>query len=110
VHPLRIALAACVLFVAPAALLAQPVPPQPPQPPNVRPIPPVRPVRPRPIPTGAHRPNPNRSSAAYPVFVDGSVMNRYLATPAPKPTRKPTPRPKNGQDVFETHSTDDNAK
>lgn len=64
------------------------------------------------MPTGAHRPNlhrPNQRRAnSYPVVIDSSVLNRYLATPAPAPKRKPTPPPDNhGQDVFETHSTDD---
>jgi hypothetical protein len=35
------------------------------------------------------------------------MMNRYLATPTPAPKHTPAPRSKHGQDVFETHSTDD---
>jgi hypothetical protein len=102
VRALRIAFAACMLCAAPSALLAQSTPPQPP---NVRPIPPVR--RPHPMPTGAHQPNQHRSNQ-YPVVIDSSVMNRYLATPTPGPKRTATPRPNyHGQDVFETHSTDD---
>jgi hypothetical protein len=73
----------------------------------VRPIrPPVRrrpPVKPRPP---VHGPGQN---SRYTIVIDGSVVDRYLATPAPrpspKPTRKPTPRPKGAPDVFETHST-----
>jgi hypothetical protein len=99
VRPLRVAFAAGALFVAPVALLAQSSTP------NVRPIPPVR--HPHPIPTGAHRPN-HRPNNQYPVVIDGSVMDRYLASPTPAPKHTPTPRPNNhGQDVFETHSTDD---
>ena len=102
---LRAALAACVFSAAPTALLAQSVPPQPP---NVQPTPPVK--RPHPVPTGAfsHRPNQHGpNSRSYPVVIDGSLINRYLATPTPAPKRTPAPRPGNGQDVFETHSTDD---
>ena len=101
-RPLRIAFAACMLCAAPSVLLAQSAPPQRP---SVRPIPPNH--RPHPMPTGAHRPNQHRPNQ-YPVLIDSSVMNRYLATPAPGPKRTATPRPNNhGQDVFETHSTDD---
>jgi len=100
---LRAAFAACVLITAPSALLAQTAAPQPP---FIRPIPPN--TRPRPLPSGAVRPHPYRRNG-YPVVIDGSVIDRYLATPTPAPKHKPTPHPKsNGQDVFETHSTTDN--
>ena len=99
---LRIALGACLLFTAPA-LVAQPLPPQAP---NVRTIPPYK--RPHPVATARnpHRPT-HRSNAAYPVVIDGSLVNRYLATPTPAPKHTPAPHSRNGQDVFETHSTDD---
>jgi hypothetical protein len=101
VRPLYAALAACVLFGAPVALLAQNAP----QPPNVRPIPPVK--RPAPKYTGGYRSN-QHGTTGYPIVIDGSVMNRFLATPTPAPKRTPAARPQNnGQDVFETHSTDD---
>jgi hypothetical protein len=59
------------------------------------------------MPTGAHRPYPYRHNG-YPVVIDSTVMNRFLATPTPAPKHTPAARPKtNGQDVFETHSTDD---
>ena len=106
--PLRVAIAVCVIFAAPSALLAQTTQSTTQQAPHVRPIPPAK--RPHPGPTGAsrYRPSHPRRSNAYPVVIDGSFFNRYLATPTPAPKRKPTPRPKNnGQDVFETHSTDD---
>jgi hypothetical protein len=102
VSRLGIAFAALLLLAAPSALLAQSTPAQPP---NVRPIPPVRP---HPHPSGGYRPRPNRPNQ-YPVVIDGSVINRFLATPSPAPKHKPTPHPhNNGQDVFETHSTTDN--
>ena len=90
-RPLPVALAACALFAAPVTLSAQ--------------SPPV--TRPHPIPPGAmHRPNRNQNGAMYPVVIDGSVLNRYLTTPAPKHTHPPH-HMNNGQDVFETHSTND---
>jgi hypothetical protein len=92
-----------MLLAAPSALLAQSSPPQPP---NVRPIPPH--VLPHPMPTGAHRPNNQRRFNQYGVLIDGSVIDRYLATPTPAPKHTHAARPKsNGQDVFETHSSDD---
>jgi hypothetical protein len=111
-RPLRVAFAACVLFAAPAALLAQTAQqPAPSQHPVVQPIPGTRP---RPTPT---RPRPNnrlRQSTGYPVIIDSSVVNRFLGTPSPTPQHKPTPKPRptnyHGQDVFETHSTEDNAR
>ncbi|GEM_PF-3427396 len=110
-HPLPAALAACALFAAPVALSAQQFTQQP-LPPNVRTIPPVK--RPHPVPTGAmhrpmpNRPNGNRNGTMYPVVIDGSVVNRYLATPTPAPKHTPAAHhTNNGQDVFETHSTDD---
>jgi len=92
--------AAFALFLAPAALPAQPGAPT---------IPQVK--RPHPAPGGAFRHRPHRPhrhrTTAYPVIIDGSAFVRYLATPTPVPKHKPTPRPTNGQDVFETHSTSD---
>jgi hypothetical protein len=102
VRPLRVALAACVLFAAPAPLLAQSTGQQPP---NVRPIPPVR--RPHPMPTGGFRPNGQRANR-FPIVIDGSLMDQYLTTQGSVPPRKAKPRANyHGQDVFETHSTDD---
>ena len=109
-RPLPAALAACALFAAPAALSAQAFNQQP-LPPNVRTIPPVK--RPHPVPTGAtHHPMPphhaNRNATTYPVVIDGSFINRNLATPTPAPKRTQAPHhTNNGQDVFETHSSDD---
>jgi hypothetical protein len=104
VRPLSAALAACALFAAPVALSAQPFTQQP-LPPSARTVPLVK--RPHPMPTGAmRRPNRNRNGAMYPVVIDGSALNRYLATPAPKHTQIPH-HTNNGQDVFETHSTND---
>jgi hypothetical protein len=105
VRPLRIAFAACMLCAAPSALLAQSAPQLPP---HVRPIPPNH--RPHPIPTGghAHRPNQRRPYNQYPVVIDSSLMDRYLPGPTPAAKRTPAPRVNSdGQDVFETHSTDD---
>jgi hypothetical protein len=62
------------------------------------------------MPTGAMRryPNGNRYGNSYPVVIDGSLVNRYLATSTPKPKHTPpVHNANNGQDVFETHSTDD---
>ena len=96
-HPARIAFAACGLFAAPVALLAQSTPP------NVRPIPVV--TGPHPFPSGGHS---QHRSNRYPIVIDGSVLNRYLATPTPAPKHTPAHHQKsNGEDVFETHSTDD---
>jgi hypothetical protein len=102
VRPLPAVLAACALFAAPVALSAQAFNQQP-LPPNTRTAPPVK--RPHPMPTGAmHR----RNGTSYPVVIDGSVLNRYLATPTPAPKHTPAAHhTNNGQDVFETHSTDD---
>jgi hypothetical protein len=102
VRPLLVAFAACVFAAAPAALLAQQPAqaPLPPQRPFVRPIPPVRP---RPVPT---RPSHHRANQTqYPIGVYPMVI--VNPTPTPAPNRKATPRPKNAQDVFETHSSDD---
>jgi hypothetical protein len=107
VRPLPAALAACALLAAPLALSAQTFT-QKPLPPNVRTVPPVK--RPHPMPTGAmhHYPNGNRNGNSYPVVIDGSVLNRYLATSTPKPKHTPAMHhTSDGQDVFETHSTDD---
>jgi hypothetical protein len=101
---LRLALAACVLFSAPA-LVAEPIPPQAPASPHVRTIPPFK--RPHPVtrPRAPHRPAHRQN--VYPVVIDGTLVDRYLATPAPASRRTAPPPSKNGQDVFETHSTDD---
>jgi hypothetical protein len=109
VRPLPAALAACALFAAPLALSAQTFT-QRPLPPNVRTVPPVK--RAHPMPTGGtrmqHGQNGNRNAVSYPVVIDGSVLNRYLATPTPAPKHTPAAHhTNNGQDVFETHSTDD---
>ena len=102
----RVALAAGLLFAAPAGLLAQTTQ----QPPIVNPIPrPVRPphpVRPQPVPS---RQPYNRLRTTYPVLIDGSsFVNGYIARPTPPaPRHTAKARPQNGQDVFETHSTDD---
>ncbi len=54
-----------------------------------------------------HHSNGNRNRS-YPILIDGSLLNRYVvaATPAPKHTQIPH-HTNNGQDVFETHSTND---
>ncbi len=120
---LRAALALCALASVPAVLSAQTVPQQ--QAPHAA-VPPARRSlpykRPVPAPTAANRhhqrpTNPNRANGygvsstgngQYQVLIDSSVVNRYLATPTPAPKHQPTPRPKsNGEDVFETHSSDD---
>jgi hypothetical protein len=114
VRPVPAALAACALFVAPVALSAQPFNQQP-LPPNARTVPPVKRPHPMPIATGGmhhpnspHHSNGNRYGTSYPIVIDGSVLNRYLATPTPAPKHTPaTHHTNNGQDVFETHSTDD---
>ena len=106
--PFRVALAACALAAAPAVLLAQQT-----QPPNVRTVPPVK--RAHPMPSAAytqHHTNGhsgNRNANSYPVVIDASVINRFLATPTPGPKRTPAAaqRPKYGEQTFETHSTDD---
>jgi hypothetical protein len=114
VRPLRVAIA-CVLFAAPTSLLAQQPAALPisPQNPVVRPLPPVRPRPPHPTPTRPRPSNRYHGSGGYPVIIDSSVINRFLGPPQYAPLYKATPRPKvapNGQDVFETHSTEDNAK
>jgi hypothetical protein len=101
----RIALAACVLFATPA-IVAQPIPPQGPASPHVRTIPPFKRPHPPARPRAPHRPV-HRQNPVYPVVIDGSLVDRYLATPTPAPKRTAPPRSKNGQDVFETHSTGD---
>jgi len=105
-HPLRVALAACALFAAPAALLAQQGQPGT-QSPNAVSNPPVRPPHPRPSGGFAHRPN-QRYANGYPIVIDGSVINRLLATPTPAPKHTHAAHPNNGEQVFETHSTTDN--
>ena len=110
--PVRGTFAACVLaFAVPvAALLAQ-------QP--AKPLRPHRRTRGRfrrscvrgPVPTGrsTYRPNQLQILAGF-VYPTVSVVNRYVKPrPDPAPAkRKATPRPhNNGQDVFETHSSDD---
>jgi hypothetical protein len=112
VRPLAPALAALALFAAPVALSAQPFTQQPLPPPHGHPVPPVKP---HPFPTGgSHRPMPpyhgngNRNGTTYPIVIDGSIVNRYLATPTPAPKHtQAAHHTNNGQDVFETHSTDD---
>lgn len=113
----RVALAVCALVAAPAALLAQQTQQQQTpqhQPPNVRTIPPVtRPGHPRPGASGAYAQHNHGRSAnpyanSYPIVINGAAMNRLLATPSPKPKRTPAAhRLPNGEQVFETHSTDD---
>jgi len=116
VGPLRAALALVVLAGPPAVILAQAPQQVPLPPPSAHRSPPYK--RPHAVPTGSHmrRPNPNHATGygtgsgnnQYQVLIDSSVVNRYLATPTPAPKHKPTPRPKsNGEDVFETHSSDD---
>ena len=107
---LRAALAACALAAAPAALAAQQT-----QPPPVHPHPPItHPVHPHPTPSGAyanhnHGRNGNPYGAGYPLVIDGSALNRILATPSPKPKHTPAAAlTAHGEQVFETHSTDDN--
>ena len=108
---LRAAIALCVLSSVPAVILAQAVTQQPLPQPAAHHSPAYK--RPHPAPTSAYmrRPYPNHGTGngnRYPVLIDSSVVDRYLATPTPAPKRKPTPRPKsNGEDVFETHSSDD---
>jgi hypothetical protein len=97
-RPLLVALAACLFAAAPAASLAQQTPPQ--QQPVMHPIPPVRP--PRPVPTHAFN---RRGNLRYPVGV--GVYPTVLVNADTAPKHKPTPRPKNAEDVFETHSTND---
>jgi hypothetical protein len=100
---LRIALGACMLFTA-TAQVAQPLAPQPALPPNVRTIPPVRRAVPGTPPRFPLRPNRRFNAVPYPVFIDGSWGNRYLVAPEYSKPRKPS---NNGEDVFETHSTND---
>jgi len=93
------------LFAAPVALSAQQFTQQP-LPPNVRTIPPSS-AAPgadrRDASPDANRPNGNRNGTMYPVVIDGSVVNRYLATPTPAPKHTPAAHhTNNGQDVFET--------
>ena len=107
-RPLRVAFAACVLFAAPTALLAQsaqqPVAAIGAQHPVVKPIPGIRPRPTQP------RPN-NRRRPAFPIIIDSSVVDRFLPPPQPAPQYKRAPRlTKSGEDVFETHSTEDNAR
>jgi hypothetical protein len=109
VRALRIALATGVLFATPA-VIAEPLPPQSPhqpQPPKSHVASPMKRPHPAPTPRHPYRPH-DRNNARYPVIIDGSVVDRYLVTPAPPAKRTATPRPKNnGQDVFETHASDD---
>ena len=103
-RPLGTALALTLAALTiPSALFAQS---QEPDAPPMRRRPPVLPRRPAaPRPPAQRPPQDER----YRITIDGSVIDRYLATPVPKhvpkPKRKPTPRPKGAPDVFETHST-----
>ena len=100
-RPLLVALAACVFAAAPGTLLAQQTaPPHASQQPIVHPIPPVRP--PRPVPPNTFN---RRGNLRYPVGV--GVYPNFIVNADPAPKYKPTPRPKNAEDVFETHSTND---
>jgi hypothetical protein len=87
---LHAALVACALAAVPVALTAQQTQPHP------------HPVHPHPGASGAYR--------GYPLLIDGSIVNRVLATPSPKPKRTPKPQPKFGEQTFETHSTTDNSR
>jgi hypothetical protein len=102
------------VLVVPSAIVAQQ--------PVISPLPARPTMRPYPRPSyhpGHNRP-PNRPGYGYSnntygngaVLIDGSVVNRYLRTPAPvpMPKHKATPRPKGAPDVFEEHSTDDNSQ
>ncbi len=103
---------ALAAFALPGAVVAQTpmaAPLNPGRPPYVQP--PYTPKPARPTPPG-HRPPGYRpgTNGRYPVLIDGSVVNRYLATPSPKPTPTHKPaahKPANGQDQFETHSSTD---
>lgn len=115
-HPLRSAFTLALAALAlPAAVLAQtPIaaPLYPTRPQYVRPPYMLRPERPtlRRQPPPHHRPGYRPgANGPYQVYIDGSVVNRYLATPNPKPTPTHTPshRPNNGQDQFETLSSTD---
>jgi hypothetical protein len=109
VRPLRTVLAVAVAVCAlPAALGAQETP-------ISAPIQPARPayIRPpyTPKPAKPGKPSkPNAGMHRYPILIDGSIVNRYLATPGPTPkpapTHKPTPRPANAPDQFGTHTND----
>jgi hypothetical protein len=110
---LRVALAVCALAAAPAALPAQQTTTQQQPPaPKVNPSKPTTPAHPHPAPSGAysyhnHGSHGNPYANGYPLLIDGSVINRVLATPSPKPKHTPAARTSNGEQVFETHSTDD---
>jgi hypothetical protein len=102
-HGLRVALGACLLFTAPALAVAQPLAPGPT---NVRTIPPFKRAIPPTPPRFPHRAN-RPFNVTYPVFIDGNYGdfgNRYLVTPVRREQPKPS---KNGEDVFETHSSND---
>lgn len=95
-------------LTVPSALLAQsPAPAR--DVPFVHPVRPIYPIRPR--PPAYPRPPRHRQDDdnRYRFVIDGSVVDRYLATPTqkrpPRPRQKPTPRPIGALDVFETHST-----
>jgi hypothetical protein len=117
-RPLRTAFTLMFAALAlPTALLAQSpvaVPLNPGRPTYIRPPYTPRPVRPTPPgyrPPGYRPGNNGHYPLIIPLIIDGSVVNRYLATPGPtprpKPAHKPTHRPNNGQDQFETHSSTD---
>jgi hypothetical protein len=100
----------------PAALLADDTPMaaplQPGRPPYIRP--PYTPKPARPVPRPTYRPGyrPGYNNGRYPVIIDGSIVNRYLGTPAPAATPTKRPKPKytkrpDGEDQFETHSSTD---
>ena len=80
---------------------------------DVRPSGSPRPVRPQPRPSNRPGNQRNRRGNAYPVIIDGSVIDRYAPAAAPvpvatkKPIHKPTPRPKDAPDQFESHSSTD---
>jgi hypothetical protein len=94
------------VLVVPSAIVAQQ--------PIAAPLPARPTTQPYPRPSyrpGGHRPGQRPYTYGNGgVLIDGSVINRYLRTPAPAPApkRKATPRPKDAPDVFEEHSTDDN--
>jgi len=104
----RLGVALLLLTAAGLALTAQSA-----APPNTRPAPPnVNPgtphTRPQPRPSG-YRPG-GQGQYRLPYGVYPSVIVNY-ATPTPKPKHTKTPQQNNyGQDVFSTHSTEDNGK
>jgi hypothetical protein len=107
--PATVFVAAATLALSPAGVAQQPMTSPLPVRPTTRPYPrpSYRPNRHRPGQTGYSYGNGNGNGG---VLIDGSVINRYLRTPAPVPApkHKATPRPKGAPDVFEEHSTEDN--